>query len=305
MTSSQSFDLKAKGRPVAIAVATLALTGVLGGCSPLITGAADNVPETTSDTTSQDRSTATNELVSRAYVAAVQEDSLLLVDADNETPYFAPIPEGGISDSDGASVALDALNPGDTLEVTGNGIMLESYPGQYPGVSKLVRIAEGTEADKDRFESLVAEVLVTPSQDEPPVGNASYQTSLANVSVMLTPFSASYVNEAGDEVVSEDISAFNEAGVLAPSVPDVRIDGTTDITLGFDFPVLSAQSSSIPVYAADGDTMVDLAQGSEAQSCSVVDGEVTLSMTPQALYRLDVEFGHGSAIYWIVALPQK
>src|SRR5699024_3474211 len=63
----------------------------------------------------------------------------MFVSIEQETPFTGTLPED-ISDEDGNAITADDLNNGDVVDIYGDGIMLNSYPGQYPGISKLVRV---------------------------------------------------------------------------------------------------------------------------------------------------------------------
>ena len=54
------------------------------------------------------------------------------IDVNAGTFFTAPIPEE-FTNADGEMLEESDLSAGDLVEIYGNGIMLESYPGQYPG----------------------------------------------------------------------------------------------------------------------------------------------------------------------------
>ena len=47
------------------------------------------------------------------------------------------IPAEGIYNKKGKLISDDVLENGDKVKIYGDGIMLESFPGQYPGVTKI------------------------------------------------------------------------------------------------------------------------------------------------------------------------
>ena len=63
---------------------------------------------------------------------------------------------------------------GDFLQVEGDGIMLNSYPGQYPGISRIMRISGGTEADAEKFDEELSQILPEKDPSEIPFLNLCY-----------------------------------------------------------------------------------------------------------------------------------
>ena len=55
------------------------------------------------------------------------DDFQIFVDTSTDVLFDAYIPEG-----------TEELTTGDLVKIYGDGIMLESYPGQYPGVTRIV-----------------------------------------------------------------------------------------------------------------------------------------------------------------------
>ena len=79
------------------------------------------------------------------------EDNFIFIDTKNGTLFTAPIPEGGLVDKDGKQLEQKDLARGNILKIYGNGIMLQSYPGQYPGVTKMVLDQTGKPEDADQY----------------------------------------------------------------------------------------------------------------------------------------------------------
>ena len=63
----------------------------------------------------------------------------VFVDLNNGTIFSADIPAEGIYNKKGKLISDDVLENGDKVKIYGDGIMLESFPGQYPGVTKIQR----------------------------------------------------------------------------------------------------------------------------------------------------------------------
>lgn len=52
--------------------------------------------------------------------------------------------------------------------------MLNSYPGQYPGISRIIRISGGTEADAEKFDEELSQILPEKDPSEIPFLNLCY-----------------------------------------------------------------------------------------------------------------------------------
>ena len=119
---------------VALAAASfmLVLPGCAGGSndSP---GKPDAVGNRSADGASE---AAQGDVVSTAMVAYANGDQVLFVDQETQTPYIPTEIDDATIIVDGQQTDEEALVAGNIVQVTGNGIMLESYPGQYPGITK-------------------------------------------------------------------------------------------------------------------------------------------------------------------------
>lgn len=140
-----------------------------------------------------------------------------------------------IYDINGNKITQEQLVKGNVVKIYGNGIMLESYPGQYPGVTKMEVIKQGNPADADAYQNLVDEIYTEPDPAEPPTMNLGYTTDLASVIVM--------VNRGGYEWVYIDKDYLSNAVVadaahvlqwkIGEELADVKITEPLDITLCF------------------------------------------------------------------------
>ena len=148
--------------------------------------------------------------------------------------FTATFPEK-IYDINGKKITQEQLKRGNMVKIYGNGIMLESYPGQYPGIARMEVIEEGQPSDADTWQYLVDEIYTEPDPSVPPTMNLEYTTDLASVVAM--------VNRGGYEWVYEDKDGLSNAAVAdAPHVlqwktgeelADIRINDAVDITLYF------------------------------------------------------------------------
>lgn len=78
----------------------------------------------------------TEETPIRAMYIPFEDSGYIMVDQDSGTVFTVTMPEE-IYDQNGKKITEQDLEKGNILHIYGDGIMLESYPGQYPGVTKI------------------------------------------------------------------------------------------------------------------------------------------------------------------------
>ena len=82
------------------------------------------------------------------------KDKHLMIDQKNGTIFTVDMPED-IRGKDGKKISQKELKRGNIVAIYGDGIMLESYPGQYPGVSKIKVLKAGKPTDADRYQNVL------------------------------------------------------------------------------------------------------------------------------------------------------
>ena len=66
---------------------------------------------------------------------------------------------GGIYNKKGKLISDDVLENGDKVKIYGDGIMLESFPGQYPGVTKIQRTGRASLEETQEYEDQVTGMM--------------------------------------------------------------------------------------------------------------------------------------------------
>lgn len=268
----------------------LALALPLAGCA---------VPPSTNpveEEGSVEASDETDAFVSTALVVRFGEndEQVLFVDRDTDAPYYPTLPDGA-----------PELASGNVVRVTGNGIMLESYPAQYPGITKVEVIEEGSPADAAAYDELVAQLWQEPDPGEPPSGSVEYATDLSSVCVMLPAHGYTWTFEEGGETRTVVADVAGPAQVAAEDLPDVAVSAPTEVRASF-----SAKASSAEVTRLSEDEIANAIEAagspqavptdavtSEPVACEVTDGSVSLTVEPGWRYALTVEFEGGTVGY--------
>ena len=224
--------------------------------------------------------TEMGEFVSTAMVVTFGDGEVLFVDQDSESPYYPTLPEG-----------TPELTAGNIVRVTGNGIMLESYPGQYPGITKVEVIEEGTPADAEKYDEIVDQIWQPRDPSEPAHASLEYTTELAVTSVMLESYRCTWNYEEDGELQTVSGGA---PQLEVDDLPDARVDGPTEATVSFD---VEAKGMEVARWSADS-AEVEGALDAEGEPVEV-DG-LSFTVEPGYVYVIEASFNEGSVTYAFV-----
>lgn len=231
------------------------------------------------------------------------EDSHIFV-GEQTGVFVATFPEE-IYDVNGNKISKDQLVKGNVVEIYGNGMMLESYPGQYPGITKMKVMEEGTPSDADVYQEIVDQIYQEPDPAEPPVLNVEYTTELMNAAVI--------VNRGGYEWVYMDKDGLSNA-VVADADPvldwktgeelvDIKVGEPLELTLHF-----SAEPEEVEVIRYDAAFQGRAQEAPEGEKVSVEkkDGKQVLSgVTGGYVYDITGIWENGRANYGFITLVQE
>lgn len=176
----------------------------------------------------------------------------IMVDQENGSIYTITMPED-IYGKDGEKITADDLKKGNIVAIYGNGIMLESYPGQYPGVTKVEVVEEGKESDADQYQDIIDEIYQEPDPAERPAINIEYRTESAVIASIATEGSFNWTyTDAEGETHSEKTDSPH---ILAQdTLMDLTIDeNTTDLSFTFTSEPETVQVLRWPVELRESD----------------------------------------------------
>ena len=180
----------------------------------------------------------------------------------------------------------------------GDGIMLNSYPGQYPGISRIMRISGGTEADAEKFDEELSQILPEKDPSEIPFLSLCYTQPNAQVTAMATQggYTWSYVDEDGNgqNVVAD--SAFILEWTELKDLNTANDEGKTDLELVFSEEPDSVTAERWPAE----DRGQNFGNGyPEGESVSVEHAESWSIPEAEAgyIYEVDAVFENGTVSY--------
>lgn len=257
----------------------------------------DSQAETDSQTESTDAEDAEGVLPetieSTAMYVPIAEDAYIFVDQNTEMIFTVTFPEE-IYDIDGNQITKEELEKGNIVKLYGNGIMLESYPGQYPGISKIEVIEKGQASDADKYQSIVDEIYQAPDPAEPPTLDVEYTTDLAVV--------MGVVNRGGYEWTYMDEDGLSNA-VVADGVPVLSWgDELTEINLKEPLDMIlhfSKDTEEVQAVRYDAELLGTKEQAKgEAVAVEEKDGELILPQVESGyVYEVTGIWENGRATY--------
>ena len=271
-----------KSHAVRLALSALTLSALFAttACTPQ--GSPDPASTTGNEEEPMEATADTDEFVSTAMVVLLGNGEPLFIDQDTESPYYPTLPEGA-----------PELKAGNVVRVTGNGIMLQSYPAQYPGITKVEVIEEGTPEDAEKYAELVSQLWQPKDAAEPAFATLEYTTELAATSVMLSASGYSWSYEQDGESLTDTVDAPDPLSYAAGDLPDARVDGPTEATVSFD---VTPTGVTVTSYSEDktSSTRTDV-------PVELAGGAATLTIEPGNRYVVNATFEAGEVSYVFVA----
>lgn len=236
--------------------------------------------------------------VNRVMYVPYGENSYVMIDQENGMIFTVTFPEE-IYDLDGKQITQAELKKGNILEITGNGVMAESYPGQYPGVTKIRVVEEGQESDAERYQDIIDSIYSEPDPSAVPWLSVEYRTELAQVSTAIPNggYKWTYEDENGQmqSVVADSahVLMWNEE-----LYGDVSPGEATDLTLIFSKEPVKVEVSR---WAADhgGDqAYLDTHQDGESVAVEQKEGHYFIPKAEQDdIYRVTATWENGTVEY--------
>ncbi len=245
-----------------------------------------------------------NSAAQHCILLAGKNGTWLLADRDNGTVFTAEIPSD-LTDENGKKISEDTLKAADYVDVYGDGIMLQSYPGQYPGVNKMVVTGAGSEDELKQYQDVIDMVFAEPDTSEVPSAGVVYSSSLGQtMSLMSGPANYTWTAPAGDsETDSSEDNTVTACGLAVMQWEDLEkmaMDaGKTDFTVSCDLTPekVTVRRWSADQYPAGDDDDYD----ASAEDVTVEkndDGEFVIKdVEPDYVYEVTIDWEYGDAQY--------
>lgn len=250
-----------------------------------------------------------NSAAQHCILLAGKNGTWLLADRDSGSVFTTEIPSD-LTDEDGRKISADALKAADYADVYGDGIMLQSYPGQYPGVNKMVVTGEGSEDELKQYQDVIDMVFAEPDTSEVPSAGVVYSSSLGQtMSLMSGPgnytWTAPVSSDDSETDSSEDntVTACGSPVMQWEDLEKMTVDaGKTDFTISCDLTPdkVTVRRWSADKYPADTDDNYD-ASAEDVNVEKNEDGEFVIKdVEPGYVYEVTLNWEYGDAQYGFI-----
>ena len=232
----------------------------------------------------------TEEKIEEPYLKAVylkdEQGNSIFVQTDTEMVFFGTIPQE-LYDENEKKITEEDLHSGDVVKIWGNGAIAQSYPAQYPGITKIQREEKENKDYIEKYGHYLEEFIVVPDENEPPYLDVSYKQPEA------------LVTAAADTI----------AGVPAlklPELVELSVDGDTQAEL-----LVSTQPENIEVVRWEAEKKMAASDASPVPKGEVVsaekneDGNWTITMQAGYIYQIKAIWADKEMEYGFSVTPVK
>ena len=227
-----------------------------------------------------------------------EDGNNIFVELENDMPFTGKIPQEELYDENGEKITEQDLNNGDVLNIYGNGIMAQSYPGQYNGISKIERTEQENQEYIEEYSHFLDEFFVEKEPSQCPELNVCYTDDLAAVTVMI-PEALGYTWTYEEN---------GEGNTITTDAPHILQTNPTEVTklsepmkmeLMFDakpesVQILSWEDSLLGQYQDSADQIPD---GTPVEIQENEEGNPEFTAQPGCVYLVQGQWENGTADY--------
>lgn len=227
-----------------------------------------------------------------------EDGNNIFVELENDMPFTGKIPQEELYDENGEKITEQDLNNGDVLNIYGNGIMAQSYPGQYNGISKIERTEQENQEYIEEYSHFLDEFFVEKEPSQRPELNVCYTDDLAAVTVMI-PEALGYTwtyeeNREGNTITTDapHILQTNPTEVTKLSEP-MKMELMFDVKPE-SVQILSWEDSLLGQYQDSADQIPD---GTPVEIQENEEGNPEFTAQPGCVYLVQGQWENGTADY--------
>lgn len=227
-----------------------------------------------------------------------EDGNNIFVELENDMPFTGKIPQEELYDENGEKITEQDLNNGDVLNIYGNGIMAQSYPGQYNGISKIERTEQENQEYIEEYSHFLDEFFVEKEPSQRPELNVCYTDDLAAVTVMI-PEALGYTWTYEEN---------GEGNTITTDAPHILQTNPTEVTklsepmkmeLMFDVKpesvqILSWEDSLLGQYQDNANQIPD---GTPVEVQENEEGNPEFTAQPGCVYLVQGQWENGTADY--------
>lgn len=232
-----------------------------------------------------------------------EDGNSIFVNLTDESPFSGNIPEGELYDEEGEEITEEELNNGDVLNIWGNGIIAQSYPAQYNGISKMERTEQANQEYIEKYGHYLEEFFVEKDPAERPYLNLCYTDELAATAVMI-PEAFSYTWTYEDESGESQTITTDAPHILQTEPMEVKkLSKPMTMEMQFDekpesVTLLSWEDSLLGQYPDD---TAQIPEGTVTEVKENEEGNLEFTAQPGSVYLVQGQWEQGTAEYgfWI------
>ena len=247
----------------------------------------------------QEETQIQGEYALKAVYLKKEDGNSIFVNLTDEYPFTGNIPEGELYDEDGKKITQEDLNSGDVLNIWGNGVIAQSYPAQYNGITKMERTQQSNQEYIEKYGHYLEELFVEKDLSELPYLNVCYTDELADAAVMIPDplgYTWTYTDESGEsQTVTTDA-----AHVLQTEPVEVKkLSGPMPMELQFDeapesVKLLVWDEALLGQYQNGNDQIPD---GTDVEVTKNEKGNLEFTAQPGSVYLVQGQWDQGTVEY--------
>ena len=247
----------------------------------------------------QEENQIQGEYALKAVYLKKEDGNSIFVNLTDEYPFDGNIPEGELYDEDGKKITQEDLNSGDVLNIWGNGVIAQSYPAQYNGITKMERTQQSNQEYIEKYGHYLEELFVEKDLSELPYLNVCYTDELADAAVMIPDplgYTWTYTDESGE---SQSVTT-DAAHVLQTEPVEVKkISEPMTMELEFDevpgnVKLLVWDETLLGQYQDSTDQIPD---GTDVEVTKNEKGNLEFTAKPGSVYLVQGQWEQGTVEY--------
>ena len=236
-----------------------------------------------------------------SYMEAVylkdEQGNGIFVQTDTEMPFFGTIPQE-LYDEKENKITEEDLNSGDVVKIWGNEAIAQSYPAQYPGITKIQIEEKENKEYIEKYGHYLEEFIAVPDETELPYLDISYKQPNALVTAAVDTV-ASYIWEySGDDGKQVQEESLENSVLTLPELAEIQVAGDTQAELLF-----CTEPEKVEVLRWDESLKME--EGSEdaipeGETVQIENGEagnISITVQPGYIYMIKAFWKNGEVEY--------
>lgn len=222
----------------------------------------------------------------------------IFVNLEAEYPFTGTIPEGEIYDEEGEKLREQDLENGDVVNIYGNGIIAESYPAQYHGITKIERTEQANQNYIEEYGHYLDELSAEDDPARLPHLNVCYTDEPVSTSVIISEaLSYTWTYEEN----GESTTVTTDAPHILQTEPTEITKLTEPMTMELEF---DEKPESVQILLWDDslqgeyqDSSAEIPEGTPVEVQENEKGNPEFTAQPGCVYLVQGQWENGTADY--------